>query len=78
MDIATIAGIIGGIVVFLWAIYMGGTLKAFLDLASALIVFGGVFAAILVNYPLSKIIDLAKDNKDSLLSKAIRSRRSYR
>ncbi|HHY05249.1 MAG TPA: motility protein A [Thermoanaerobacterales bacterium] len=71
MDIATIAGIIGGIVVFLWAIYMGGTLKAFLDLASALIVFGGVFAAILVNYPLSKIIDLAKITKIAFFQKQL-------
>ncbi|WP_422445815.1 flagellar motor protein [Thermoanaerobacterium sp. DL9XJH110] len=60
MDLATIIGIVSGLVIFIWAIYMGGTLSAFINIPSALIVFGGVLAATLVNYPLSKLIDVLK------------------
>ena len=66
MDLATVIGIIGGVAIFMWAIYMGGTLSAFIDLPSALIVFGGVLAATLINYPLSKLIDVIKILKKSL------------
>ncbi len=60
MDLATIIGIISGIILFIWAIYMGGTIKAFIDLPSALIVFGGTMAATLVNYPFSKLTGMTK------------------
>lgn len=60
MDIGTIVGIIGGIVIFLWAIFMGGSLSAFINIPSAMIVLGGVIAATLVNYPLQKVLDVMK------------------
>lgn len=60
MDLATVIGIISGLVLFVWAIYMGGTLKAFIDIPSAMIVLGGIMASVLINYPLSKLIDVAK------------------
>ena len=50
MDFGTLIGIISGIVIFLWAIYMGGSISAFIHLPSALIVFGGLLAATLINY----------------------------
>ncbi|MDN5312973.1 MAG: hypothetical protein PWQ68_1946, partial [Thermoanaerobacteraceae bacterium] len=31
MDLATVIGIVSGIVIFLWAIYMGGSLSAFIN-----------------------------------------------
>jgi len=60
MDLATITGIISGIVLFVWAIYMGGTISAFINIPSAMIVFGGTLAATLVNYPFSKLASLTK------------------
>lgn len=60
MDLATIIGIISGIAIFIWAISMGGSLSAFINIPSALIVFGGVLAATLVNYPIAKLIDVLK------------------
>lgn len=69
MDLATVIGIVSGIAVFIWAIYMGGALSAFIDLPSALIVFGGVLAATLVNYPFSKLIDVLKILKVVFLEK---------
>lgn len=58
MDLATIIGIVSGIVIFIWAINMDGSITAFLHLPSALIVFGGVLAGTLVNYPLSRLVDV--------------------
>lgn len=60
MDLATIIGIISGIVLMTWAILTGGTLSAFIHIPSAMIVFGGVVAATLINYPLSKLTSLMK------------------
>jgi chemotaxis protein MotA len=71
MDLATVIGIIGGVVIFIWAIYMGGTISAFIDLPSALIVFGGVLAATLINYPLSKLIDVTKILKKVFIEKSL-------
>lgn len=71
MDLATIIGIISGIILFIWAIYMGGTLKAFIDLPSALIVVGGTLAATLVNYPLSKLASVVKVFKIVLTEKPL-------
>jgi chemotaxis protein MotA len=58
MDLATIIGIVSGIMVFVWAINMDGSIRAFLHLPSALIVFGGVMAGTLVNYPISRLLDV--------------------
>ncbi|MDD4569153.1 MAG: motility protein A [Tepidanaerobacteraceae bacterium] len=55
MDLGTIIGIISGAAIFVWAIYMGGSINAFIHLPSALIVLGGVLAATLINYPISKL-----------------------
>lgn len=57
MDFATIAGIVVGICLVIWAIYMNGNIMTFIDLPSALITIGGTFASTLISYPLSKILD---------------------
>jgi len=63
MDISTIAGIlIGGLMVFLTIFHAEG-LKGFLPFLNAeafLIVMGGTFCAILVNYPISQVLGLFK------------------
>jgi chemotaxis protein MotA len=69
LDLATIIGIIGGIVVFVWAVYMDGDLSSFISIPSVLIVFGGLFAAILINYPLSKLIEVTKILKKAFVEK---------
>lgn len=58
MDIASLIGIIGGLILVVYGIYdSAGTLSAiwesFLDLPSAVITFGGSFTAILTSYPLN-------------------------
>lgn len=71
MDLATITGILSGIVLFIWAIYMGGTLNAFINIPSAMIVFGGTLAATLVNYPFAKLAGLTKMLKVVFIEKPL-------
>jgi len=56
VDIATIIGIIGGFTLVITAMGWGGGLSWFFDLPSIMIVLGGTFGAVLINYPLSTIV----------------------
>src|SRR3990170_7411581 len=60
MDLATIIGIVSAFSLVLIAVASGGGLSWFLDGPSALIVFGGTFGAVLVNYPLSDVMGVIK------------------
>jgi chemotaxis protein MotA len=55
MDFATILGIVVGAAVIAFAILIGGSFGAFIDLPSILIVIGGGFAATLIRFPLQGI-----------------------
>ena len=56
MDIATIIGLILGFGLILVSIAMGGGgLSPFIDAPSMMIVFGGAFAATLINFPLPAV-----------------------
>lgn len=55
MDIATFVGVIIGFGLVIGAILMGAAPGKFLDLPSAMIVFGGTFASILVTFPLEEV-----------------------
>ncbi|OGR57694.1 MAG: hypothetical protein A2X34_00165 [Elusimicrobia bacterium GWC2_51_8] len=72
MDIATISGIIVFLGFVFGAIYMGegmGGFKPFMNLEAFLVVMGGTFCAILVNYPMSAIIGVGRVLKQVLTSK---------
>ena len=56
MDIATIVGIIMGMGLILGSISMGGALTPFIDIPSAMITIGGSIAALLINFPLKKVL----------------------
>ena len=56
MDVATIVGIIAGLVLIFTAILSSGSLMTFWDLPSLMITVGGTAAATLINYPLGQII----------------------
>ncbi len=56
MDLATIIGIIAGAAFIAAAILMGGSFSQFMDGPSAMIVIGGGFAATLIRFPLSGIV----------------------
>lgn len=60
MDFASIGGTLLGISLIVISILTKGSITAFLSLSSALIVVGGVIAATLINYPISRIISVLK------------------
>ncbi|WP_353892090.1 MotA/TolQ/ExbB proton channel family protein [Proteinivorax hydrogeniformans] len=55
MDLTTIIGIIIGFVLFITAIFLQGSLEAFISIDGILIVLGGTLAATAVSYPLSQL-----------------------
>ncbi|WP_432665049.1 MotA/TolQ/ExbB proton channel family protein [Wukongibacter baidiensis] len=56
MDLATIVGLISGVVLILWGIMNAGSLSWYWDTPSILIVMGGTFAATFIAYPLKKVL----------------------
>jgi len=64
MDLATLVGIVVGSVLLLWGMSSGAQgvagLKLFADFPSVLIVIGGSFAAVLINFPLSQVLSTSK------------------
>jgi len=60
MDLATIIGIIAGVLVVSLAILFGGSAGMFLNVPSALIVLGGTFAGTLIRFPLADILSALK------------------
>lgn len=60
MDLGTIIGIVVGLALVLVSILLKGTLLAFVDVASFLIVIGGTFAATMVAFPLSTVMRAVK------------------
>lgn len=57
MDIATVVGLLLGIGLVLGSILMGGLgIAPFIDIPSMMIVIGGAFAALLINFPLGTVL----------------------
>lgn len=57
MDISTIIGLVWGIICVIVSILLGkGRLMLFVDGASIFVVFGGIVAAMLVAYPIPKLV----------------------
>jgi len=59
VDIATVVGLVVAFGLVAWSIMLGGDLNGFLDAPAVVIVFGGTFGALLVHFPLSRIVSLA-------------------
>lgn len=67
MDIATIGGIVLGLVLIVWGILSGGvSIMAFVDVPSLIIVLGGSFAAVFVAYPLNKVLAIGNIFKQTI------------
>ncbi len=58
MDIATLIGIVAGIIFIVIGIVLNGSIVDFYDSASIMIVLGGTIAATLINYPLPRILQI--------------------
>ncbi|MCO4753538.1 MAG: MotA/TolQ/ExbB proton channel family protein [Bacteriovoracaceae bacterium] len=55
MDLATIVGLVLAVAAILGSILSGGTLTAFIDTPSILVVGGGVIAAVFIKWPMDQI-----------------------
>jgi chemotaxis protein MotA len=71
MDISTIVGLVLGFVFMILAIIQNGRLELFIDAPSAMIVFGGTFAALFVGYPLDKFMASVKTIKHAFSTIAL-------
>ena len=60
LDLATVVGIIAGVVLICSAIFMGSGLGVFFNVPSILIVVGGTIASTLINFPLAEVIRVIK------------------
>jgi len=60
LDIASIVGLILGIVFIVISVVLDGSLWDFADLASVMITIGGTFSATLISYPLDKFMNSLK------------------
>ncbi len=57
MDIGTIAGLLVGIILIVISIFLGGSLGAFINIPSILIVGGGTLATCFIRFTLSDVIN---------------------
>ena len=69
MDIATLIGVGAGLTLVAWAILMGSSIMAFIDVPSMLITVGGIICSMLINFPISKVIGMLSVVKKTLLAK---------
>jgi chemotaxis protein MotA len=74
MDLATIIGIVSAFSLVLIAVASGGGMTWFLDGPSALIVFGGTFGAVLINYPLADVLGVIKVAQNAFFKKEQKAR----
>ena len=70
MDIATIIGLVLGVVVIVGAILMGGAPQMFFDAPSVVIVVLGAIAAVFISFPLSNILGLPKVMMKTIFAKS--------
>ncbi|MCA1986401.1 MAG: MotA/TolQ/ExbB proton channel family protein [Desulfovibrio sp.] len=70
MDLATIIGIVLAFGLVVGAIVTAGSILTFIDIPSMLIVGGGTFGTILVNYPLKHVISVMGVVKNAFFTKA--------
>jgi chemotaxis protein MotA len=69
VDFATVIGIIGGFGLVIIAMVSGGGFAWFIDGPSAMIVLGGTFGAVLINYPFSDLLGVIKVAKNAFWGK---------
>jgi len=69
MDLASIIGIVSGVIFVLITILLSGDLLTFFNLPSIMIVFGGTIAATLINFPLGKVMEVINVVKIAFLHK---------
>jgi chemotaxis protein MotA len=70
LDIATLIGIVGGLLLILISIMLGGGVGGFINIPSVVVVFGGTIMATLVQYQLSDVLNLMGVIRQTLFSQS--------
>jgi chemotaxis protein MotA len=70
MDIATVVGLVSGMALVSISIILGGNVAIFINAPSAVVVFGGTIAAVLINYPLSDVVTVVNVLRNAFIHKA--------
>ncbi|MDX9754624.1 MAG: MotA/TolQ/ExbB proton channel family protein, partial [bacterium] len=68
MDLSTVVGLILANALIFAAILTGGSVSAFIDIPSILIVIGGTFACTLINFPLSTCLNIPNIIKNAFFT----------
>jgi chemotaxis protein MotA len=71
MDIATLVGLIAGFGLVGFTIASGEDVTVFINIPSALLVFGGSLAATLINFPLADVLSIFNTAKNSFIYKSV-------
>lgn len=67
MDIGTVGGLIGGFVLIMGSMILGGaSLGLYADAASAILVIGGSFCALLIGNPMQRVFNILKYGKNAV------------
>lgn len=70
MDIGTVGGIVGGFVLIIGAMIIGGaSLGLYVDPASAILVIGGSFCALMIGNPMSRVLNILRYGKHAVTLK---------
>ncbi|MHC4711944.1 MAG: motility protein A [Planctomycetota bacterium] len=68
MDLATLIGLIMGVLLLAAAMFSRESLNTFVDWPSVAIVLGGTGAALLISFPLKKVLNLIRVTKNAFFS----------
>ncbi len=69
MDIATLIGLLGGLAVIVGAMLLGGSISAFFNVPSIVVVFGGTLAVTIAHQKLGRTLGLVGVLKNALFDK---------
>lgn len=58
MDLASLFGVVVGVTLLFWAIFLGGSITAFWNAPSLMITLGGTLAATMIAFPFSHVVSV--------------------
>jgi len=67
MNFGTVGGLAGGFIFVMVSCILAGSLKAFIDIPSLVVVLGGTLASVTVAFPISSMIDALKTFKSLMM-----------
>ncbi len=78
MDLGTLGGFVFGVFLIIFSIKLGGDIGSFIDIPSVLCVGGGTLAALVISFPIPKMLSIINVTKKTLLSGSLELTPWYR